>query len=147
MLCGAAQTLSSILSAALIASTFAYAMCSVDVVIVKGRVDHAPSNSRVRVQLVYAKDMRGESGETTVENGMFSIPIEFLTQSRGPVVSGIGSILEKCSRRPKTVIVTLLEGDQDHELDRVSLAFPKDFKMADPSAYALRSEVVLNGMR
>jgi hypothetical protein len=65
-------------------------MCSADVGVLKGRVDHAPSNSSVRVQLVYSKDMRGESGETTVENGMFSIPIEFLTQSRGPGVNGIG---------------------------------------------------------
>lgn len=42
-----------------------------------------------RVQLVYAKDMAGESGEVTIENGTFSIPIEFLTQSRRPVVNGL----------------------------------------------------------
>jgi hypothetical protein len=88
--------------------------------------------------------MAGESGEVTVENGRFSIPIEFLTQSRRPVVNGI---LEKCGRRPNPVIVTLVKSDEDHEYDHVSPDFAKNFKMADPSAYALRSEVVPNGPR
>jgi hypothetical protein len=61
------------------------------------------------------------------------------------VIGGIGSLLEKCHRKPKTVIATLLEGDQDQ--DRVAYDFPKDFKMADASAYTLRSEVVLSGSR
>jgi hypothetical protein len=86
--------------------------------------------------------MAGESGEVTIENGRFSIPIEFLTQSRRPVVNGI---LEKCNRRPKTVIVTLVESDGDREYDRVSLDFAKDFKMVDSSAYALQSDLVLSG--
>jgi hypothetical protein len=142
MIFGAAKTFRSIVSVALITCAFANALCSVDVVIVRGRVDRAPGNAKVRVQLVYAKDMAGESGEVTIENGRFSIPIEFLTQSRRPVVNGI---LEKCTRRPKTVIVTLVESDGDREYDRVSLDFAKDFKMVDSSAYALRSELVLSG--
>ncbi len=142
-----ARTTSSILSIAIssiamMTTTVARARCSVDVVIVRGRVEHAPSNAKVRVQLVYAKDIAGESGEVTVENGRFSIPIEFLTQSRRPVVNGI---LEKCSRRPKSVVVTLVRSEQDQEFDRVSLDFARDFKMADPSAYTLRSELVLSG--
>jgi hypothetical protein len=44
---------------------------------------------------------RGESGEVTVENGKFTIQIPFMTQSRAPVL--IGSLLEKCGRKPKTV--------------------------------------------
>jgi hypothetical protein len=138
MLFAAGKTPSSILSVALIACTFG-GTCAVDVVIVKGRVDLPPGNAVVRVQLVYAKEVAGESGEATIENGGFNIPIEFLTQSRRPVVNGL---LEKCSRRPKTVIVKLLEGD--HEYDSVSLDFAKDFKMADSSAYTLRSALVLN---
>jgi hypothetical protein len=134
----AGKTPGSILSVAFVTCTFA-AACSVDVVIVKGRVDHAPGNAIIRVQLLYAKNMPGESGEVTIENGTFSIPIEFLTQSRRPVVNGL---LEKCSRRPRTVIVKLVEGD--HEDDSVSLDFANDFKMADSSAYTLRSELVLN---
>jgi hypothetical protein len=57
MLFGAAKTLSSILSVVLITSTFAHALCSVDDVIVRGRVDHAPRNAKVRVQLVYSREL------------------------------------------------------------------------------------------
>jgi hypothetical protein len=89
MLLGAAKTLASILIVTLIACAFARATCSVDVVMVRGRVDHAPSDAKVRVQLIYSGDVAGESGEVTVEDGRFSIPIDFLTQSRRPVVNGI----------------------------------------------------------
>jgi hypothetical protein len=57
----------------------------------------------------------------------------------------VNGILEKCNRRPKTVIVTLVESDGDREYDRVSLDFAKDFKMVDSSAYALQSDLVLSG--
>src|ERR1019366_10812267 len=62
MILGAAKTLRSIVSVALITCAFANALCSVDVVIVRGRVDRAPGNAKVRVQLVYARDMAGGSG-------------------------------------------------------------------------------------
>jgi hypothetical protein len=52
---------------------------------------------------------------------------------------------EKCDRKPETVVITLVGGDPSQEYDRVSLALRKDFKMADPTAYTLRSEIVLNG--
>lgn len=138
------RALASISIVVLISCAFAHAGCSVDVVMVRGRVDHPPSDARVRVQLLYSGDVAGESGEATVEDGRFSIPIDFLTQSRRPVVNGI---LEKCGRRPRTVIVTLVGSDQGHEYDRVSLDFAKDFRMADPTAYALRAELVLDGSR
>ena len=57
----------------------------------------------------------------------------------------MGTLLEKCDRKPKTVVVTLVDADQEY--DRVSLDLAKDFKMPDPSAYALRSEIVLHGPR
>ena len=138
---GMAYWLSSILSTVLI-STFAHALCPVDEVLVKGRVDHAPVKANVRVQLVYEKGLAGESGEATIENGAFAIAIEFLTQSRRPMMNGA---FEKCGKRPKMVIVTLMEGDPQHEVDRVKLDFTKDFVMADASGYRLRSELVLNG--
>jgi hypothetical protein len=144
MLFTAGRNLGPILIVTLIACTLARAACSVDVVMVRGRADHAPSDAKVRVQLVYAGDVAGESGSVTVEDGRFSIPIDFLTQSRRPVVNGL---LEKCGRRPKTVIVTLVGSDEGHEYDRVSLDFAKDFRMSDPTAYALRAELVLNGTR
>ena len=43
----------------------------------------------------------------------------------------------------KTVVVTLVAGD--HEYDRVSLDWAKDFKMTDLTEYALRSDLVLHG--
>jgi hypothetical protein len=129
----------------LIACASAGAQCSVDTVIVQGRVEHAPPNASVRVRLVYPKDQLGESAEATVENEAFSIPVEFLTQSRRPVL--IGSLAEKCDRKPKTVVVTLVQRDHDREYDRVSLELAKDFKMIDKSAYSLRSEIVLQGSR
>jgi hypothetical protein len=148
MIYGAFKTLAGILSIGTIFSgAFSHAWCPVDGVIVNGRVENAPRNGIVRVQLVYPKQKQkmGESGDVTVEGGSFRIQIPFLTQSRAPVL--IGTLLEKCDRKPKTVVVTLVEADQegDHEYDRVSLDLARDFKMADPSAYALRSEILLYG--
>jgi cytoskeletal protein CcmA (bactofilin family) len=141
---GTVSAFSGILGVILSGSMAAQSRCTVDEVLVKGRVDHAAIHAKVRVQLMYAKGLAGESGEATIDNGAFTIAIEFLTQSRRPRVNGI---LEKCSRRPSSVIVTLLEGDGEHEDDRVTLDFAKDFRMADPSAYSLRSELVLNRPR
>ena len=147
MIYGALKTLAGILSICTIFSgAFSHARCSVDVVIVNGRVEHAPRKGIVRVQLVYPKQKQemGESGDVTVEGVSFRIQIPFLTQSRAP---GLHGIREKCDRKPETVVVTLMESDQEreHEYDRVSLDLAKDFKMADPSAYALRSEILLHG--
>src|SRR6202790_1589023 len=147
MIYGALKTLAGILSiCAIFSGAFSHARCSVDVVIVNGRVEHAPRKGIVRVQLVYPKQKQemGESGDVTIEGGSFRIQIPFLTQSRAP---GLLGVREKCDRKPETVVVTLMEADQerDHEYDRVSLDLAKDFKMTDPSAYALRSEMMLPG--
>ena len=128
----------------LLTSAFARALCGTDVVIVSGHVARPPQSTIVRVQLVYAKSRPGESGEVTVENGKFTIQIPFLTQSRAPLL--MGSLFEKCDRKPQTVVVTLLGGNENLEYDRVTLNLRKGFKMADPSAYTPRSEVVLSGL-
>jgi hypothetical protein len=136
------KALAGILSiCAIFSGTFSRASCSVDIVIVNGQVEHSPPKATVRVQLVYPNQNMGESGDVTVEGGSFRIEIPFLTQSRAPVLGG--SLREKCDRKPKTVVVTLIEADQEY--DRVSLDLAKDFKMADPSAYALRSQILLHG--
>jgi hypothetical protein len=142
MLFRAVKILWSIVSVALLTCTLANTLCSVDEVIVSGRVDRAPNNARVRVQLIYSKSVSGESGDVTVENGQFSIPIQFLTQSRGPVINGY---FEKCARRPKTVIVKLTNSDQSHEYGTVSLDFAKDFKTTGSDTYTLRSQLLLDG--
>jgi hypothetical protein len=139
---GPARVLAEVLCFSLIGGAIAFADCPVDTIVMKGRVDHAPGNARVRAQLIYAKDAPGESAEVPVENGTFAVPLEFLTQSKRPLLRNLS---EKCDRRPIVVNVTLLAGDQEY--DPVPLAFPREFKMVDPSAYTLRSELVLNGVR
>src|SRR5579864_7527664 len=140
MMFAATKTLTRILGTSLALCVIARAQCPVDTVIVKGRVvEKVNAHSKVRVQLVYAKEKLGESGEATVEDGAFQIPIEFVTMQS----SVFTNLPRRCGRKPKTVVITLLENDQDS--DQVFLDFAKNFKMADASAYTLRSEVVLNG--
>ena len=119
----------------------AHAQCPVDTVIVKGRVEHpiAQNDYRVRVELVYSKHKPGESGEVTVENANFKIPVEFVTEQS----SLFTNLPKRCGRKPQTVVITLLSGDQKPV--EVSLDFAKSFRMVDASAYTLRSELVLNG--
>src|ERR1700758_4807424 len=129
-----------ILGASLALCVIAHAQCPVNTVIIKGRVvDKANAHSKVRVQLVYPKRKPGESGEVSVEDGAFQIPIEFVTMQS----SIFTNLPNRCGRKPKTVVITLLE--DDHETDEVFLDFGKNFKMVDASAYSLRLEVVLNG--
>ena len=136
----ATKVLISILGSGLL-SLFAGAQCPVETVVVKGRVENANAHSMVRVQLVYPKEKRGESGEVTVEDGGFQIPVEFVTGQS----SIFRNLPARCNRKPKTIVITLLENDQ--ELDELDLDFTRDFKMADPSAYTLRSDLVLRGPR
>jgi len=143
MLYGAFKALVGTLSlCAIFPSAVSHAECPTDMVIVTGQVEHAPRKAIVKVQLIYPKGKIGESGDTTVEDGSFRIQIPFFTQSRAPFLNG--SIPpEKCARKPETIVVSLVENDQEY--DRVSLKRDKDFKKIDPSAYALRSEIMLHG--
>lgn len=118
----------------------ARAQCPVNTVIVKGRVvETANAHSKVRVELVYPKEKPGEAGEVTVEDGAFQIPIEFVTMQS----SIFTNLPKRCGRKPKTVVITLLENDQ--QSDQVFLDLAKSFTMTDASAYSPRSELVLNG--
>jgi hypothetical protein len=142
MMSAVTKTLFRILGTSLALCAVVRAPCPVDTVIVKGRVvEKANAHSKVRVQLVYPKEKPGESGEVTVEDGAFQIPIEFVTMQS----SIFTNLPKRCGRKPKTVVITLLENDQESE--QVFLDFAKNFKMVDASAYSLRSEVVLNGPR
>ena len=121
---------------------FLHAECSIDTIIVNGRVEHAPRKGIVKVQLVYPRGRIGESGDITVEDGPFRIPILFFTQSRAPVLNW--SIPpEKCTRKPKIVVVSLIANDQEY--DHVSLDMAKDFQKIELSTYTLRSEILLHG--
>jgi hypothetical protein len=136
------KILSLLVTVVLINQPLVHAVCPVDQVVVNGTVDHAPSSAKVRVQLVYPKNMPGDAGEVTVEGGKFRLPLDFLTQNRAPIINGA---FAKCNRRPRIVLVTL--GDGDQEYDRVVLDFAKDFKMAGTTTYVLRSAVRLGTAR
>src|SRR5215469_16942613 len=103
------------------------AQCPVDTIIVKGRIEHATAKNdyRVRVQLVYRKHKPGESGEVTAEEGSFQIPVEFVTAQS----SLFTNLPKRCGRKPQTVVITLLNGDQTS--DEVSLDFTRNFRMVD----------------
>ena len=143
MVYGVFKVLVGILCICVISSgAFLLAECSIDTIIVNGKVEHAPRKGIVKVQLIYPKDKIGESGDVSVEDGSFRIPILFFTQSRAPFLNG--SIpLEKCTRKPKTIVVSLIANDQEY--DRVSLDMAVDFKKIELGAYALRSEILLQG--
>src|SRR5215469_9757362 len=116
-----------------------HAQCPVATVIVKGRIEHptAKNDYRVRVQLVYPKHKPGESGEVTVEEADFEIPVEFVTEQS----SLFTNLPKRCGRKPQTLDITLLNGDQ--KIDEVFLDFRRDFRIVDASAYTLRSELLL----
>jgi hypothetical protein len=109
---------------------------------VKGRVEHpiAKNDYRVRVELVYPKHKPGESGEVTVEDANFKVPVEFVREQS----SLFTNLPKRCGRKPQTVVITLLSGEQ--KSDEAFLDFARSFRMVDASAYALRSELVLNGV-
>ena len=112
----------------------------IDHIILNGHVVDVPEKRSVKAQLVYANHGVGDRVELSLDGAEFRVDVPFLTQSRGPVLNGLG---EKCKRKPETVIVMLTAADR--EFDRVSLDFPGDFVKADSSSYAVRSEIVLHG--
>jgi hypothetical protein len=132
------KTLTRTLLCTLLLSAPAHAQCPVHTIILKGHIDNPAPNSLVRVQLSYPKQLSGESAETTLQDGSFRLPIEFLTQSTRPFLR---NLKPKCDRKPNVVIVTLLSGNQ--ETSQITLDFPRDFTMADASAYTPSSEIVL----
>ena len=140
------------------------AQCPVNSIAIKGRVEHPPRNASVRVLLLYPpdphgkhppgtdadmekNDQPGEAAEAILDGDAFTIPVEFLTNDRRTVMS----FSSACSRKPRSVVVTLKQNggssSGDQELDRVSLGFPRDFKSDDSRHYMLRSDLVLNGQQ
>jgi len=122
-----------------VTAALARAQCPVNTVMVRGHVDHPQPNSKVQVQLVYPKPEPGESAQANLDDNTFHIPIEFLTQSSKPLFKNLHA---KCDRKPTTVVITLLTGDQ--QSDQVTLDLLKDFDHLDASAYTLRHEITLN---
>lgn len=131
----------SVTTLLVMAQSFAAAVCPVDEVVVSGRVENGSPNAEVRVELIYPRNAPGEAGTITVENGKFRLPLDFLTQSRGPIIN---RSFEKCNRKPETVVVKLLDATETREYARISLDFSKDFKLTYARVYSVKSEVVLH---
>ena len=123
-------------------SASAQAVCPVDEVVVKGHIEHSPINANVLVQLVFAGNTLGDSGDITPETNRFSVPVDFSTRSRAPIVNGS---FGKCGRKPLTVIVILRDRERNREYDHITLDFKKDFTMVDSVTYLIKSDVVLTG--
>lgn len=138
-----AKSLPLLLIFAFVMRILTHAMCPIGTVIVKGRIEHVPPNAKIRAQLLFAHKVAGDVGEAIPDGSDFKIPIDFLTQSRKPVL--VGGLLEKCDRRPEMVVVTLLGGDSLREYERVVLKLHDDFREMPPGTYALKSEISLKG--
>ncbi len=144
----------------LIACAFAHAQqCPVNSIVIKGHLEHPPRQPSVRVQLFYPTDPRkngklgtvsndagqpGESTEAILDGNSFTIPVEFVTSDRRTEMN----FNPRCNHKPQSVVVTLKTDsgtNDDDQLDRVTLDFPRDFQSDDSRHYTLRSELVLNG--
>jgi hypothetical protein len=123
------------------------AECPIKTIMIKGRVEREPAGSAVRIELVYPKGMGGDSGETGVDEGKFSIPVQFFTQSHRP---GLNGWFEKCGRKPISIHVLLMRADPTKEgpvkeYDRVVLDLARDFTMVDSDTYELKQKAILKG--
>ena len=72
---------------------------------------------------------------------LMSFPGDIIKEFQQGVDSAVSKILALREGWPGPSI------GADKKYDPVPLDFAKDFKMPDPSAYTLRSELVLNGKR
>ena len=124
----------------LVSATQSFA-CNPKSVLVHGHIENRSSSAAVLVELVYQKNLVGESDRLILDSETFKTRITFSTQ--GKSIDLVGHEVGKCGRQPLRVAVVLVEGDQ--ELDRVILNFPHDFHLTDASEYAVREEVVLHG--
>lgn len=131
------------LAAVLVTTTpAALAKCAVGLVVAKGHVEHAPDNAKVLVQLFFAHMRKGESGEASLKGSEFAIPVKFFTLSHGGI---LGEFLERCERKLKSVIVTLVSNDRSQEFDRLTLKLLTDFNEIESLNYASKAEIVLKG--
>jgi len=140
MIVGTKSKATVVTSFVVLSAALSSAACPTGSVVVKGRVENPPAQAVVRVELIYSQRQVEDSADTTLDNPSFTIKVPFYTQSRGP---GFNGLFEKCNRKPKTVIVKLLQGDEEHASKTLDLA--KDFDSPFPNAYTLRSPLILNG--
>jgi hypothetical protein len=117
--------------------------CGTKSIYIQGRVENAPPESSVSVELVYEHGKVGESDRLILDSSLFRTRVPFSTQNRS--VDFMGHALAKCGRMPARVMVVLMGGDD--EIDRVTLNVARDFKPTDSSELSVREDVVLHGRK
>lgn len=121
-----------------------WAKCPVYSVEIHGRIECSfKADDKVLVTLVFYDNQLEASGEETavdIKGDAFSGRVTFDTYSSSSFLSG-----DKCKRRPKGVIIRLIESD-GVEKDRVSLGIASDFTYDEElGRYIPKSEVILHG--
>jgi hypothetical protein len=110
---------------------------------VRGKIDcFFEPDDKVLATLIFFGHQPDASGETSidVQGAMFSGRMAFETYSSAGLLGG-----DKCYRRPKSLLVRLIEAD-GVERDRTSLNIPSDFFYdRERGEYTAKSDVTLHG--
>jgi hypothetical protein len=120
------------------------AKCPTYSVEIRGKIECSfKPNDKVLATLIFFEHQPEASGEETamdIHNGTFDGRVAFGTFSSSGLLSG-----DKCHRRPKSVLIRLIEAD-GVEKDRKSLNIASDFNYDEKQGeYVVRSEVTLHG--
>jgi hypothetical protein len=120
------------------------AKCPTYTVDVQGRIECSfKPEDKVLATLIFHDRQPEATGEETaidIHDGRFDGRVAFDTYSSPGVLH-----IDKCNRRPKSVLIRLIEAD-GIEKDRVSLKIASDFNYDEKqSEYRLRSDVVVHG--
>jgi len=120
-----------------------WAKCPTYSVQVRGNIDcFFEPDDKVLATLIFFDHQPDASGETSidVQGAMFSGRMAFDTYSSSGLFGG-----DKCHRRPKSLLVRLINAD-GVEKDRTSLKIPTDFFYDhERGEYTAKSDVTLHG--
>jgi hypothetical protein len=121
-----------------------WAKCPTYSVEIRGKIECSfKPDDKVVASLIFFDHQPEASGEETaidIHNAMFSGRVAFDTYSSSGLLRG-----DKCHRRPKSVLIRLIEAD-GIEKDRISLKISTDFSFDEKQGeFILRSDVILHG--
>ena len=121
-----------------------WAKCPVHFVKIKGKIECSfMAEDKVLVTLIFSDRQLAASAEETaidIHDGTFSGRVAFDTYSSSSFFTG-----DRCHRRPKSVLIRLIETDGMEE-DRTSLKIPSDFSFDEEQGeYVPKSDVILHG--
>lgn len=109
---------------------------------IRGKIECSlKSDDKVLVTLIFSDNHRVDPGEETaieVHNANFAGRMSFDTHSSSTLLGG-----DRCHRRPKSVLIRLVESDG--ETDRTSLKIASDFSYDEKQGeYTLKSDLILH---